>query len=393
MLGVACGGEEDRPNRLGNPSGGSGNGMSTGATGGAAGGSSGGTGGTAGGGAGGSAATGGGGSFRSGSALVAFHFDDAAVYLTEETRVVRTGWDGAELASWTSPRLLVAADYDGETLVAADPSSVSVLNGELVLDREIPLNEPCQRGVVLASQRRAVCGGANSSPPTFYAFSTADGSLLSSVDDAGFYDGPMRRVPGQDLFFTNDPGISPRDYFLYRVESDSRIAYLGESSYHGDFEMTTLAGFWGSPATHLITQEGNLLRLLTADCDAGVDRYSCFGQDGNLGTLPGANARYLAFSDQRDGTLFALVKPADSHSVFREPCAETACTLQRIDVATKQVVASRLVTTPQGRNAFYLASIPDGSGVLMVVSGRSIYESHSADTLPYDVYSLPLTAP
>src|SRR5690606_33285633 len=122
----------------------------------------------------------------------------------------------------------------------------------------------------------------------------------------GFGGGPVRRVPGQDLFFSNSVGSSPRDYFLYRVEADDSVNYLGESPSHGDFDMTTIVGFLGEPVSHLITHEGHQLRILTADCDSQVNDNSCFGQDGNLGTLPGTDARYVGFSQETNGTLFAL---------------------------------------------------------------------------------------
>jgi hypothetical protein len=155
----------------------------------------------------------------------------------------------------------------------------------------------------------------------------------------------VRRVPGTDDFVTVTDSLSPSDFHLYALGQDDAAVYVGESPYHGDFRVTALYGFDGSPATHLITDTGLLLEIRADGCGGGgggVDK-GCFVRDGALGTLLDAEA-FVAMDGDGGDTLHAVL----GTTAFGSAC-EDRCRLQRIDVPTRVVEAERSTRFGAGR--------------------------------------------
>jgi hypothetical protein len=93
----------------------------------------------------------------------------------------------------------------------------------------------------------------------------------------------------------------------------------------------TLA-FDSDPATHLIQETGLLLSIhgtatFPRPCAPGSN--GCFVQDGVLGSLSGANSRFVAMASRADGKLYALA----AHDSWTT-CADS-CTAQVVDLATR----------------------------------------------------------
>jgi hypothetical protein len=267
------------------------------------------------------------------------------VVIVRADGVAIVGRDGAPIAQWPAPREVTAAAFDGERLVVADHDSFTVLAPDLTpLVGGGDLAKPC-RTALLMSGGRFICNlesDDHGAAPIVYELQS--GAALATVD--GFYQGePVRRVPGTDDFVTAIVSSSPADYQLSRLLATHEVVSLGQSPYHGAFEISGAFAFYGNPATHLITPEGVMLAIYAPGCDLlsnGSDK--CFVKDGNLGTLRGPE-RFVAFADNEPGSLGALadLAPPPDYKPFDDPaelCA-VGCRVQRIDVTSRLVLAEK----------------------------------------------------
>jgi hypothetical protein len=320
-----------------------------------------------------------------GSALVGYFYDESGIRIADEGRVVHYDWDGKKLAEWKSERPLLSAGYRDGKMIVADAGVVIGLNEQLESLFETDVVEACD-DAVMVSGGHFICGPKGDVDRVYYTYDATTGKLLATSAATIYNGAPMVPIPGQDRFATVNDG-SPRDYHIFEVDQEGAVTYLADSPYHGDFPCSPEVGFIGEPATHLITQEGLMLSFMGADCvQAGP---GCFLKDGNLGTLPGPDAHYGGLGNERDGEVFALVDPA-SGVFYEAPCQE-GCILQRISLATHDVLYDR--ATPVIRfdqdtiaQRYYLIPRPGNDGVWVIAAGRSIYETNYDDSLPYRIY-------
>jgi hypothetical protein len=324
-----------------------------------------------------------------GSALVNYHYDELGVRIVDESGVRQFGWDGELIAEWTAERPLLSSGYLDGQMVVGDAAMITTLDQLLFPVQETTVIEACVTGVMV-SGGRFVCGPDVDWDRVFYTYATDDGTLLAT-SAAYTYNGiPILPVPGRDMFVTVTVDSSPSDYHLYTVDETDTPVFVNESPYHGDFAVTTVVGFIGNPATHLVTTQGLMLSFMNADCNASDSSLTtgCFVKDGNLGTLPGSAAAYAALSNEQEGEVYALVDPGSSYS---EQCSD-GCQLQRIDVAERLVSSEKnlpklgIFDADTLALAYYLIPSPDGESVWLIRSGRSIHEHYYDESLLYDVH-------
>ncbi|MGV3623039.1 MAG: hypothetical protein ACO1OB_19625 [Archangium sp.] len=272
--------------------------------------------------------------------LVDFFPVPAGVIVVRSTAVQLLDANGQQLAQVTSVREITAAAFDGTLLGVADRAILTVYDANLNALRSVNLIESCASAVIVSSAR-FVCGPANDWDRIFSVFDLNTATLMRRGPEKYTYNGiPMRLVPGTDDFVTVTTSSSPSDFHLYRTltgtVTDGGVMFMGESPYHGDFAATTSYAFDQSPAQHLITSEGLMLRIYLANCKPNTGyQGACFERNGELGTLPN-NKMYLSMTEGVSGTVYGIVDQGSSNSYF-DPDCENGCAAQRIDVAARVV--------------------------------------------------------
>lgn len=263
--------------------------------------------------------------------LITLFVVDAGVIVVLEDGVRLLARDGGELSRWESRRRLTTAAFDGTYLAVADGASVVSLTPALVELASAFLIEPCASAVIV-SGHRFVCGPDNDWDRIFYTYQLPDGEALTRSSPYTYNGIPMKLVPGSDAFITVTTDLSPSDYHLYLVEGDGRAVFVDESPYHGDFAITDVFAFDGSPATHLVTHQGLLLEI-GSECTPAASPPRCLVRDGALGLLDD-RGRYLAMTNDGAGDLYTLTDPAGE---LIEPPCQAGCRVQRIDLAARLV--------------------------------------------------------
>lgn len=191
----------------------------------------------------------------------------------------------------------------------------------------------------------------------------------------------MRRVPGHDDFVAVTTDSSPSDFHLYSLARSGEAVFVNESPYHGDFRVTNVYAFNGSPATHLVTDTGLLLNIYGSQCnlEAGPFGSECFVKDGALGTLTGQQA-FIGMDQDDQGQIYALV--AVGGGSYFDPLCQSGCLLQPIDIATRTVVQQRSVSSDLGR-VVALRQDPLGQGILLA---SRLAETNADDDTGYEVH-------
>jgi hypothetical protein len=281
------------------------------------------------------------------------------------------GRDGAKLSTWTAPREVTAAAFDGERLVVADRALFTTLGPDLAPLGGGELVEACASAVAIGGSR-FVCGPENDWDRIFVTYDQLTGAQLEVSAPYTYNGTPMRRVPGTDDFITVTTNLSPSDFHLYRVDALGKPVYVGESPYHGDFPANETYAFDGSPPKHLINSNGLMLEISPAGCGPGTTFGCNFVKDGNLGTLSGAQ-RFVALTNDGTGVLSALVDPSDDF--FSSNCA-AGCLLQRIDVPSRTVLSQKQYTP---RFARVVAAVHDAAS-----SGLLLGYSYGESSYPFD---------
>ena len=195
---------------------------------------------------------------------------------------------------------------------------------------------------------------------------------------------PMRRIPGTDHFVTVTTNLSPSDYHLYKVApGGTDVTFVNESPYHGDIAATMTFAFDKIPAEHLINLSGLMLRIFGDGCDDQHNSFTsgCFVKDGTLGILP-ANTFYLAMTNDAAGRVFTIVNGGSGY--YPSPLCPGGCTLQLIDVASRNVISQR---RHQMASRGFIALRPDTS-CRMVAVGYSL--ASSASSIDYTGYQIDL---
>jgi hypothetical protein len=270
---------------------------------------------------------------------------DTGVLVVSANAVRLLDRSGTELQQLASPREIMAAAFDGTTLVVADKGRFVSYNTKLKELADGDLAESCASGVLL-SKSRFVCGPANDWDRVFYTYDALSGMLLASSQKYTYNGIPMRQVPGMDDFVTVTVNSSPSDFHLYTLQGDE-ASYINESPYHGDFRITNIYAFDTSPPDHLITDTGLLLHVYGDDCSTKTTSFTsgCFTKDGTLGTLSGSQI-FVGMDSDGDGTLFGLVDPVNSS--LSDVCTKS-CLVQRIDVSSRSVTSQKLHSFAAGR--------------------------------------------
>jgi hypothetical protein len=276
----------------------------------------------------------------------------SGMIVVRSTRVQLLDPQGQELASVISPREITAAAFDGTLLGIADRAFLTVYDVNLTPLRSANLIESCASAVIV-SNARFVCGPANDWDRIFSVFDLNTGVMLRHGPEQYTYNGiPMRRVPGTDDFVTVTTDLSPSDFHLYRTLSgatpDGGVMFMGESPYHGAFSVTTSYAFDQTPAQHLITDQGLLLRIYLSNCTPSTGyQGSCFERNGELGTLPNGK-RYLSMTEGAAGIIYGVVESSSSTSYSDPRCAQ-GCDVQRVDVPARVVRGQVHFTASVGR--------------------------------------------
>jgi hypothetical protein len=196
----------------------------------------------------------------------------------------------------------------------------------------------------------------------------------------------MQAVPGTDDFITVTEDLSPSDFHLYSVTDTHEAVFINESPYHGDFRVTATYGFWGNPATHLITDEGLLLQLYGEGCSTETNSVTseCFIKDGAVGTLTGSQL-FLGLASE-DANVVAAIVDASPGS-FGDPICENGCLVQRIDVEQREIISEKVYHFSAGAIEVVRH---DGAG--LIVGSRNEgdyyfgepYPGHTVTLLPYE---------
>ena len=196
----------------------------------------------------------------------------------------------------------------------------------------------------------------------------------------------MRRIPGTSYFVTVTTASSPSDFHLYQVTSGGAdVTFINESPYHGDFAATDIYGFAGRPPTHLVNIDGLLLRLFGSGCDGTTNSFTsgCFVKDGNLGTL-WSGERFVSLTNDAAGTLYAVV--SQGTTFYSDPLCKGGCSVQKIDVQQRKVVAQRQHMMGAKR---FIVSRPDSSCDMLAV-GYEVSPPGSSSSFEWSGYQIDL---
>lgn len=280
------------------------------------------------------------------SVLIDAFVAEAGIIIVLADAVLLVDRAGEELARVDSAREITAAAFDGETLVVADRARFASYDLALAKITEGDLAEECA-SAVLVSDHRFVCGPTNDWDRIFTAYDARTGAFVASSDTYTYNGIPMRRIPGTDDFVTVTVDSSPSDFHLYSVLDTGEAQYVNESPYHGDFSVTDVYAFNGSPPTHLVTHEGLMLRIYGPRCSAAESSFDaeCFVRDGALGTLLGAQ-RFVGMDNDAEGKLYGLVSV--SGNLYFDPPCEAGCLVQRVDIASRTVESQRMHSLDMG---------------------------------------------
>jgi hypothetical protein len=253
-----------------------------------------------------------------------------------DTALVVVDRSGAEIRRVTAPRTITAAAFDGKYLGIADGAILTTFLPDLTWVTATTLIEACASAVVV-SNSRFVCGPSNDWDRVFYTYDLATSAFLAQSSKYTYNGIPMRIVPGTDDFITVTLDLSPTDFFLYTVGADGKVLFISDSPYHGDFPVTNIYAFDTSPATHLVTHTGLLLKLHAGPgCVPGTGHSSdCLVKDGVLGTLdPGE--QFIAMAQDGVGSVMGIT----GSPTFDAICTG-GCKLKRTNVATRLLESTR----------------------------------------------------
>jgi hypothetical protein len=308
---------------------------------------------------------------------------DAGVIVINTATVSLVGRNGIVIKAVPFARQITAAAFDGTTLVVADGAALTVMTPALDVGPTALLITSCADAVLVAG-KYFVCGP---NTDTFRVFDTFDVSVNPPVHVAASaqftYNGvPMTRVPGTNAFVTVTQFISPPSFSLYQVAPTTGVTTWIGSSPFAAYAATQVLAFDGTPATHMVQQEGRILGIAGSECQGGI--YRCFTQTGVVGTLR-TGETYVGLGDDGAGKLVALVTSSTDPPSFGAPCA-SGCPLQLIDVPTRTALQQRTHTIADLRTVVRAAYDPKcGTAVLGYAKGMP---SSPTGTTGYRVQAL-----
>jgi hypothetical protein len=319
------------------------------------------------------------------SPLVDVFVSAAGVIVVTTDAVTLVDRAGAVQGTYASPREITAAAFDGTSLVVFDKAFLVVLGPTLAPSAVMTaLVEVCASAAFVGGDR-VVCGSAKDFGRSFYAFNATTGAALQTTAMSVTYHGlPMRRVPGKDDFVTVSVGTSPSDFFLHTVDATSKVAFISDSPYHGDFAVSMAFSFEGNPAHHVVTEEGLLLNIYDPACVVGRTPAQCFVKDGMLGTLRGTQ-RFIGMADDGTNMVYGLVDSGPPSGFAYRRCA-SGCLAQRVDGDQRVVGAEKLYDVDVGA---VIATRHDAMSNALVVGFRRS-GSYSPGVDPYPGYRVEL---
>jgi hypothetical protein len=319
------------------------------------------------------------------SPLVDVFVSAAGVIVVTADAVALVDRTGAPQQMYPSPREITAAAFDGTSLAVFDKAFLVVLGSNLAPTSVMTaLVEVCASAAFVSADR-VVCGSTKDFGRSFYAYNAKTGAALQTSANAATYHGlPMRRVPGKDDFVTVSVGSSPSDFFLHTVDSTSKVTYIGESPYHGDFAVSLAYSFEGNPAHHVVTEEGLLLNIYDPTCVVGRVTTQCFVKDGMLGTLRGTQ-RFIGMADDGSNMVYGLVDGGPPTGFTYRRCA-SGCFAQRIDGDQRLVGAEKLYDLDVGA---VVATRHDATSNALIAGFRRS-GSYSPGVDPYPGYRVEL---
>jgi len=305
------------------------------------------------------------------------------VFVVTNDAVTLVDRAGAVQKTYSSPREITAAAFDGSSLAIFDKAMLTIFASNLTpVAPASMLTEVCAAAAFVGGDR-VICGSASDWQRSFYAYSSKTGAkILATLMSETYHGIPMRRVTGKDDFVTVSIGTSPSDFFLHTVDSSSKVIYVSDSPYHGDFAVSLAYTLQGNPAHHLVTEQGLLLNIYDVNCKAGLGSPQCFVKDGMLGTLFGTQ-RFIGMDNDGTNYVYALVDDASSTSFYRR-CAN-GCFAQRINGDQKVVEAQKRYDVDVGA---IIATRHDATANALIVGFRKSGSFSVGD--PYPGYRVEL---
>lgn len=263
------------------------------------------------------------------------------VVLRDDMRLLsRTG---EVLGQWHSEREILAAVRVGARIVAVDRAQITWLEGDLTERGHFAPVETCLHPLA-ASCDRLLCATLAPIDWSQRTYDLASGAeLFHGTLPQG--DGtPAAAIPGADAFLTAPWGYSPSNFWYHRVLSDGTLELVSEAPYWGELYTTPTFAFVGWPATHLVTQTGQRMRLDTCFTATSDELGSCMHLDTSVAGFGGDDT--VAMDGARDGTL-ASVRATPRDYFFDPPCVR-GCRLERIDVTGGRRLSSHPITFAAG---------------------------------------------
>lgn len=248
---------------------------------------------------------------------------------------------GSRLKSYTPPRPLTAAAFDGVTMALADGAFVTAMTTALEPKGKVELKEPCQAAVMI-SANRFVCGPKNDWDRLFYTYDLVQLVALGVSSKYTHKNIPMRRLPGRDHFVTPGPN-------LFGVDPSGATYLLGEPPTGGSLKLGPVFGFAGRPATHIVGTDGLMAKVFGDQCDpmsTVVSFGGCFQKDGNVGTLWNEERFVALTNDETRDLMYAVVSKVPPGTFPVRPTCMGECKVQRIDPVRRMVVGQRGADLP-----------------------------------------------
>jgi hypothetical protein len=278
------------------------------------------------------------------SRLVDVFVGDAGIFVVAADSVIVVDRAGTVLHMLAAPREVTAAAFDGTTLAVADKAFLKVYTIDLTEVASPALTEACV-SLAIASGNRVLCAGASTFPSKFYAFDATKGTPLMTSSVSSGSSVPLRRVPGKDDLVTLDSSV----FRLLRVDAASLVTVVGASPFNHMYRASTVFGFVGNPADHLITEDAILANIYDALCaPSSTTTAQCFVQDGALGTLRGME-RFIGLEGS-DGSGKAHALVATTSSSFGSAVCRAGCSAQSIDVVGRVVESSKPYSLDLGQS-------------------------------------------
>jgi len=306
------------------------------------------------------------------------------VYVVLANAIIAFDRDGKLLQRVETPLEITTAAFDGERLAIADRDKLTIYALDLHPVSSAQTVEACA-SLVLLSKHRAICGSAHDVSHVFYTYDAWNGALLASSSPYTYNGIPMRRVPGTDDFVTTPTELSVPNYHLYRLHETAEVELIAEASYR--VGLSANYGFNNPPATHLISDQGVLLKLDGEHCTAQNDSLisDCFVEDGSLGTLA-AGQRFAALDPNDFTQVYALVDTAPNVDPSDDAPIRNFL-IQSIDFPSRTVTQQTPLSLQLGKLVAFRRDEPGGR-VLIGFRKGPLYHTASHRYPGYEVRSI-----